>query len=101
MPYRAPTACTQPGCRAVTYRSHRCLDHQPPPRPSPYKQGYDHAWQKTRIEHLSIEPQCRNCGRVANEVDHIIPKRQRGSNDHSNLQSLCKPCHSRKTGRGE
>ena len=33
----------------------------------------------------------------ANEVDHIIPKKHGGESEVSNLQSLCKNCHSKKT----
>ena len=32
-------------------------------------------------------------------VDHIIPKAEGGTDDESNLQSLCKPCHAAKTDR--
>jgi 5-methylcytosine-specific restriction enzyme A len=31
------------------------------------------------------------------EVDHIIPLVQGGSDDDCNLQTLCKPCHLKKT----
>ncbi len=41
---------------------------------------------------------CRVCGNVnSNEVDHIVPVAQGGSNELENLQTLCKTCHSRKT----
>ena len=33
----------------------------------------------------------------ATEVDHVIPRSAGGSDDVQNLQSLCKPCHSRHT----
>ena len=43
----------------------------------------------------------QNSGRVAppQEVDHIIPLEQGGTHDETNLQALCKPCHSAKTAR--
>lgn len=34
---------------------------------------------------------------VATEVDHIIAKANGGGDDDSNLQSICRPCHRRKT----
>lgn len=43
---------------------------------------------------------CAMCKQILDanfETDHIIPLHQGGSNDISNLQSLCPNCHSRKT----
>lgn len=57
-----------------------------------------------RAMQLAREPLCRACRRrgratAAKEVDHITP--HKGNIDlfldESNLQSLCKPCHSTKT----
>ena len=41
---------------------------------------------------------CRQCGKPANEVDHIIDRAIVKCDAMDNLQSLCKSCHSRKTG---
>lgn len=61
-------------------------------------------WRKERRDHLARHPLCIECQAdglviVATEVDHIKPHRgdlklfwQR-----ANWQSLCRPCHSRKT----
>lgn len=35
--------------------------------------------------------------RAAYEVDHITPRKDGGSDDRSNLQSLCDPCHKLKS----
>ena len=44
--------------------------------------------------------QCRSCGKkqtqTALEVDHIIPIANGGSNDISNLQTLCRRCNHQK-----
>ncbi|QDZ39438.1 HNH endonuclease [Euhalothece natronophila Z-M001] len=44
--------------------------------------------------------QCRSCGKkqtqTALEVDHIIPIANGGSNDISNLQTLCRRCNNQK-----
>ncbi|MEC4611822.1 HNH endonuclease [Tsukamurella tyrosinosolvens] len=37
------------------------------------------------------------CLGVADTVDHIIPLMDGGTDDLSNLQSVCAPCHARKT----
>lgn len=65
-------------------------------------------WQALRARHLALQPRCvglladgSQCGRSdRREVDHIRPH---GNNlalffDPANLQTLCRPCHSRKTG---
>jgi 5-methylcytosine-specific restriction endonuclease McrA len=37
------------------------------------------------------------CGAPAIVPDHVIPLSAGGTDDESNLQALCKPCHDRKT----
>lgn len=43
---------------------------------------------------------CRRCGRgepaVYLQVDHIVPRKRGGTNDDSNLQTLCEDCNKRK-----
>jgi 5-methylcytosine-specific restriction protein A len=72
-------------------------------RPNSNARGYTRRWRKLRNIILNRQPFCVHClndGRhtVATEVDHIIPVSYGGTNDDDNLQSLCKPCHSSKTG---
>lgn len=61
------------------------------------------AWKRLRRSVLAGEPLCRNClgaGRVqaGREVDHVRPMAWGGAPfARSNLQVLCRPCHSRKT----
>lgn len=57
-------------------------------------------WRRIR-ERILLRDQytCRGCGVVTHEleVDHIINVAEGGSDDDSNLQSLCIPCHQAKT----
>lgn len=67
------------------------------------QRGYGYRWQQLRVQQLNREPLCAECersGRVrsATQVDHIKPKHKGGTDDPENLQSLCEPCHRRKTG---
>ena len=62
--------------------------------------NYGSAWVRLRYQVLADEPTCRACGQApATEVDHIKPKSIGGTDDRSNLQALCSPCHRSKTGR--
>lgn len=83
------------------YRAHRAR-HTDDARPSSAARGYHDGWPAIRAEHLLIEPWCRfHLGRgeqvEATEVDHIISRRRGWTDEHSNLRSLCKSCHSRRT----
>ncbi|ETY69602.1 hypothetical protein X964_04100 [Acinetobacter baumannii MDR_MMC4] len=42
---------------------------------------------------------CQCCGIVTKdlELDHIVNVARGGTDDESNLQSLCVPCHKKKT----
>ena len=103
MPYAAPTH-QQPISKAGKRNYDRVLDKR---RGNAQSRGYNWRWQKARLAHLGKHPLCIECstlGRVtaASVVDHIVPHRgdQELFWDLSNWQSLCAPCHNRKTGRG-
>lgn len=74
-------------------------------RPSASARGYCSAgWKAARREVLLRDGyQCQVCRRVVSgrsaHVDHIVPKSQGGSDLVSNLQALCRGCHSKKTAR--
>ena len=108
MPTKPCTPCRTPHCRRLASRAGYCEEcksarwrEQNQSRPSPSKQGYGRAWRRLREEQLCEEPWCQaeGCDEPANEVDHIVRKAEGGTDDAGNLQSLCKPCHSRKTAR--
>jgi len=110
VPFKPKHPCNAPGCPALTLERF-CLEHKrehhrrfDATRGTPAERGYGRRWQAIRMAHLMAEPLCRECGKAgrvvaAREVDHIVAKVRGGSDDESNLQSLCTPCHSRKTAR--
>lgn len=108
MPMRPNVPCRHPGCaRLVPYGKKYCGEHEAlhrGDRPSADKRGYNSKWQKARRQYLREHPYCVCCygqGKMveATVVDHIIPHRGDPALfwDKSNWQSLCKPCHDKKT----
>lgn len=90
----------------------RCPAHKNVPgrwadraRGSRHERGYGSAWDRTRKEILQRDHGlCQPCMRQgyvtpAAIVDHIVPKAQGGSDEHQNLQTICRDCHTEKTTR--
>jgi 5-methylcytosine-specific restriction protein A len=69
------------------------------------ERGYGSQWDIRRARILKRDNHlCQNCLRngravAAKTVDHIKAKAHGGTDDDSNLESLCWPCHRTKTGR--
>ena len=81
-------------------------------RGSRHARGYDSKWDRLRITILERDKylcqQCLRDGRLTplkvkpydHAVDHITPKAKGGTDDPSNLESLCQePCHRLKSER--
>lgn len=72
---------------------------------SRHERGYGVAWDRLRLHILRRDLYlCQECrrndrARTATDVDHIKPKKQGGTDDWGNLQSLCRQCHIDKTAR--
>jgi 5-methylcytosine-specific restriction protein A len=106
MPTSALRPCSYPGC-ANLVRSGRCELHpmQVVDQHNPENQKlYNTArWKRLRRLQLSQHPWCEECLRAniytpATDVDHIEPHRGDPARFYQGkLQSLCVPCHSRKT----
>ena len=78
-----------------------------------FRRGNRKAWTRASKRHLAEHPLCEQCAREgreppeATDVDHVRPlmelyaldpsERDRLALDDANLQSLCRPCHTRKT----
>lgn len=97
MPTRPKQPCAHPGCPnrkpCPIHKRQRTEDT----RPSAAERGYDQKWRRTRAAFLKKHPTCVGCGGDASEVDHIVPLKDGGTNEWSNLQAMCKSCHSNKT----
>lgn len=103
-PRRALRPCGAPACPALV-ESGLCPEHKLKynrQRGSSWKRGYSAGWKKIRDAVLAEEPNCRECkaaGRLvrAIQVDHIVRRRDGGTDERSNLRPLCLQCHGRKT----
>lgn len=104
MPKRALRPCTTPGCPSLvkggpcaTHRKKR--DHA---RGNAGKRGYGAAWRVKRDRIIARDPICMICHKApSTDADHKVPRAQGGSDDDSNLQGACHPCHSSKTVRSD
>lgn len=110
MPVAAKRPCLTAGCRHYATKGAYCEEHQAQRRTydehrgNSTQRGYNSAWRKARDAFLRKHPLCVGCERqdrvvAAEVVDHVIP--HKGDKelfwDRDNWQSLCKPCHDRKT----
>jgi len=107
--------CNRPGCPETVARGTRlCARHQARAyrqqdviRASSTERGYDADWRRFRRRFLSQNPLCRDCGEhgrltVAAEVHHVEKLADGGARlDPNNCMALCKPCHSKRTMKGE
>lgn len=93
-----PRVCTYPGCGAVVYEGSRCPRHPYDRQRTQDRTPYDSPeWRGLSAAFLKRHPVCA-CGRPAQHADHRVPVRDGGAFlDWSNLQPLCKACHSRKS----
>jgi 5-methylcytosine-specific restriction protein A len=101
-----PTAPARycPACRGA--QPCACVRQRDARRGSPSSRGYDRTWQRLRADYLSSHPLCADCAplvAVATEVHHIrsIARDPGDRLDRANLMALCRPCHARRTRRGE
>ena len=110
------TICSWPGCgKSVFLPDRYCDKHKTIKeeqkaraqlfyerrRGSSSSRGYNYKWTKFRREYLRLHPVCACCGRLATEIDHIVPFKSDKTKifELTNLQPLCHECHSRKTAK--
>ncbi len=105
MPYKPKKPCAYPGCPNLTHNRY-CEIHSAKAnreynkyrRPTDRKL-YGRQWLAIRNLYIQKHPLCERCleaGRYvpAAEVHHKLALDKGGTNDESNLQALCKSCHS-------
>lgn len=107
MPRRAKRPCAYPGCPRLSDGRY-CEEHQrlvtkrynQQERSPDVNKQYGRSWRVVRDRYVTAHPLCERClqdGRLTpvEEVHHILPVSQGGTNDVSNLMSLCQSCHTR------
>mgnify|MGYP000847462673 FL=1 len=107
MPYKPKKPCAYPGCPKLTTGRY-CEEHQKAEakrynhcdRDPDSNKRYGRSWNRIRAAFLSANPLCEICkaeGKLtpAELVHHRRKLTDGGTNDWSNLQSLCSECHSR------
>jgi 5-methylcytosine-specific restriction protein A len=116
---RAPTVCTTHGCHELVAIG-RCDEHRTTAGLKHYRreQGRERyhqgdpsmtayttpQWRNARRKQLRDEPRCQHCGEQATVADHAPVTRRNlvalgvaNPDETIHLQSLCVPCHNRKT----
>lgn len=119
MPVSAPKPCRHHGCGQLVSDGSYCPAHKrpdpgsfsDPSRGTRHERGYGSKWDKKRERILKRDnglcQECLRNGRLTPVgltkfsyfCDHIKPKEEGGSDGDSNLEALCKPCHTAKTDR--
>lgn len=62
--------------------------------------GYTRTWEKRASEVKKRQPSCVACGTTSDlTVDHIVPKAAGGTDDITNLRTLCRRHNSSKGSR--
>lgn len=117
MPVAPPKPCNRQGCSALVRSPERYCEQHRLGRQREQAQARrsdpvirerlafysSRAWRAARAVQLAKHPLCTACkteGRLtaATMVDHVTEIKQGGDRfDPANMQSLCAPCHARKT----
>ena len=115
MPKKPKRPCKYNGCPKLTdHKSGYCEEHRKDMQQhyERFARGYNHreryggAWKKIRDKYIKAHPLCERCiaekrATVATLVHHKMPLTNGGTNDESNLMSLCVSCHERIHKRGK
>lgn len=105
MPTRPPKPCTKPGCKAYAVKRGRCIEHPANGGWAKKDESPSLGWKWTNIKKAVLKRDnylCVTCvaqDRLSRavEVDHEVPRSRGGTDDPSNLRSLCSTCHKQKS----
>ena len=107
MPRKPKRPCRYQGCPKLTdSKSGYCEEHEKQMQRhyEHFARGYNQyeryggAWKKIRDRYIAAHPLCERClglgfATVATLVHHVKPIADGGTNEESNLKSLCVSCH--------
>lgn len=107
MPTKPKKPCAYPGCPNLTFdvycEEHAALrrkQYDKYNRAPNHDKKYGNNWRRIRGLYVKKHPLCERClkeGKTTpvEEVHHIIPLSRGGTNQFSNLMSLCQSCHTK------
>lgn len=107
---RAPKVCSHRDCTTLVLGDTRCPNHKQPsgwstsPRTASARRTSTAHWKLQRAKALQRDGhQCQirgpRCTIQATQVDHVIPVSRGGTDDLTNLMSVCATDHAAKTAR--
>lgn len=97
MPYAPAGPCREPGCPERAVERGRCAAHRVAPWSGSTPRS-SRPWDRLRRHVLTRdEHRCYLCGAPADQVDHVVPRFEGGTDDPDNLAAICVPCHALKS----
>jgi 5-methylcytosine-specific restriction enzyme A len=110
MPMLAPRSCAIPTCPNAAGPRGRCATHATERRRVRNVDHHEHLyrtarWRRLRLQVLREQPFCDEpgCRRLVDEVHHKVKRADDLSLffERSNVVGKCRPCHAKRTKRGE
>ena len=107
MPRKFNKPCAVPGCPnlcepgqtyCAKHKTRETVNYNKHIRPEDPNKRYGWRWKKIRDRYAAAHPLCEEClkeGKITpmDEVHHILPINRGGTDEETNLMSLCHSCH--------